>query len=222
MVKETDAGAWILYQCPGNIQQWFHQQKIPTLIRGYPSPEVEIPFIDEDWEAAAFHAGNLLIRNRHHRIGLLMPDSKLAGLAATERGLRKAFPDSEAVITIIEKGRAENVAHALNRSLRLKNPPTAIVATRSRQTLSMISWMAQHQLSVPRDLSLVTITSEPWFEHILPKPSHYFSDPANLARSVVRHILPIARGKNTTSIQKLIIPVYIAGGTVAKRWPPRL
>ena len=95
--------------------------------------------------------------------------------------------------------------------------PTAIVATRSRHTLSMISWMAQHKLSVPRDLSLITITSEPWFEHLLPKPSHYFLDPSNLARTVVRHILPIAQGKTTTSTRKLITPEYIAGDTVAKR-----
>ncbi len=217
LLSDTDADAWILYQCPGTIQQWFNQQKIPALIRGYPSPGITIPFIDEDWEAAAYHAGTLLKRQGHQRIGLLMPDSKLAGLVATERGLRQASSNTNTIIPIIEKGSAENVALTLARILRLEDPPTAIVATRSRHTLSIISWMAQQQLSIPRDLSLITITSEPWFEHLLPKPSHYFSDPAQLARTVVRHILPIAQGKTTTSPQKLLIPEYIAGGTVAKQ-----
>ncbi|YCM44396.1 substrate-binding domain-containing protein [Verrucomicrobiaceae bacterium 227] len=215
LLNETDADAWILYQCPDIIQQSFQELKIPALIRGYPYPDIKIPFIDEDWEAATYHAGTLLSRHGHERIGLLMPDSKLAGLAATEKGLRKAFPDPAAVISIIEKGRAENVANALTHALRLDEPPTAIIATRSRHTLSIISWLAQHRLSVPRDLSLITITSEPWFGHLLPKPTHYFSDPANLARTVARHILPIARGKSTTSPRKLLIPEYIAGGTLA-------
>ncbi|MGJ8696913.1 MAG: substrate-binding domain-containing protein [Verrucomicrobiaceae bacterium] len=217
LVQDTDADAWILYQCPETIQQWFKQEKLPALIRGYPHSKIDIPFIDEDWEAAAYHAGTLLKRNGHHRIGLLMPDSNLAGLLATERGLRKAFEDQDSIIPIIEKGTAGNVAQALSRTLRLKAPPTAIVATRSRHILSMISWMAQHQLSVPRDLSLITIASEPWFDHLLPKPSHYFLDPSNLARTVVRHILPIAHGKTTSSIRKLITPEYIAGDTVARR-----
>lgn len=217
LLSDTDTDAWILYQCPGTIQQWFHQQKIPSLIRGYPAPNITIPFIDEDWEAAAYHAGTLLKRNGHQRIGLLMPDSKLAGLAATEKGLRKALPEADALIPIIEKGSAENVALSLARTLRLESPPTAIVATRSRHTLSMISWLAQQQRSVPRDLSLITITSEPWFDHLLPKPCHYFSDPAQLARTVVRHILPIAQGKTTGTTRKLLIPQFIPGDTVAKR-----
>ncbi|MEJ6580032.1 MAG: substrate-binding domain-containing protein [Akkermansiaceae bacterium] len=217
LLSDTDADAWILYQCPGIIQQWFNQQKIPALIRGYPYSGITIPFIDEDWEAAAYHAGTLLKRQGHERIGLLMPDSKLAGLAATEKGLRKSFPDTDAIIPIIEKGSAENVALALARTLRLEAPPTAIIATRSRHTLSIISWMAQQKLSIPQDLSLITITSEPWFEHLLPKPSHYFSDPAHLARTVVRSILPIAQGKLSSSTKKLLIPEYIPGETVAKR-----
>jgi DNA-binding LacI/PurR family transcriptional regulator len=217
LLSDIDADAWILYQCPGTIQQWFHQHKIPSLIRGYPYPDITIPFIDEDWEAAAFHAGTLLTREGHQHIGLLMPDSKLAGLSATERGLRKALPENSTLIPIIEKGSAENVALALARCLRLENPPTAIVATRSRHTLSIISWMAQQKLAIPQDLSLITITSEPWFEHLLPKPSHYFSDPTHLARTVVRSILPIAQGKLSSSTKKLLIPEYIPGETVAKR-----
>lgn len=215
LVRETDADAWILYQCSPQIQQWFHERTIPALIRGYPHPGVEIPSIDEDWEAAAFHAGTLLKRHRHHRIGLLMPDSKLAGLLATERGLRKAFDSAESVITLIEKGTSESVTHSLARALRLEDPPTAIVATRSRHVLSLISWIAQFKMSVPRDLSLVVIASEPWFEHLFPKPCHYAADPANFARTVVRLIVPIANGKQAAATKRLLIPDYVAGGTIA-------
>ena len=217
MINDSDADAWILYQCPHPVQHWFDQQLIPALIRGYPYPNVQISYIDVDWEAAAYHAGILLKRNGHRRVGLLMPDSNLAGLKATETGLRKALPDTDQgspIVPIIEKGSAENVGFVLNRTLRLKHPPTAIVATRSRHVLSIISWMGQQGLSIPKDLSLIMLASEPWYEHILPKPSHYFSDPKNFARDVLRHILPIVNGKNSASTKKLLCPEYIKGNTV--------
>ena len=217
LVQDTESDAWILYQCPRPVQQWFDQQSIPALIRGYPQPDIQIPFIDEDWEAAAFHSGTLLKRHGHRRVGLLRPETNLAGLKATEAGLRKAFPESEgqdSIVTIVEKGSAEQVALAMNRTLRLATPPTAIVATRSRHALTLISWMAQHNLNIPRDLSLVTLASEPWYEHLLPQLSHYLSDPGNFARTVVRHILPIASGKSSSQTNKLLIPEYIPGKTI--------
>ena len=218
LIQDTESDAWILYQCPRPVQQWFNQQSVPALIRGYPQPDIQIPFIDEDWEAAAFHAGTLLKRNGHHRIGLLMPDTNLAGLKATERGLRKAFDqqqDSDPVVPIIEKGTAEHVVRAMSRALRLSRPPTAIVATRSRHALSLISWMAQQNLNIPRDLSLVTLASEPWYENLIQEPTHYFSDPGNFARTVLRRILPIADGKTSAATNKLLIPEYVAGNTVS-------
>jgi len=216
LVEDLDVAAWILYQCPSQIRQWFGHKNLPALIRGYPQPEIEIPSIDEDWEAAAFHAGTQLKRLGHQRVALLMPDSELAGLKATEAGLRKAFPDdNKAVIPVIEKGSAEQVDHALSRVIAMKSPPTAIVATRSRQALSTISWATRNDLVIPRDLSLITIAAEPWFEHLLPRPTHYFSDPATLARAVVRQIVLIADGKATKAAQKLLIPDYIPGGTLS-------
>ena len=217
LIKDIEADAWILHQCTPPVQEWFDAQKIPALIRGYPQPDIQIPFIDEDWEAAAFHAGTLLKRNGHRRVGLLIPNTHLAGLRATEVGLRKAFPEAEGldpIVSMIEKGTTESVTRLLARTLRLQEPPTAIIATRSRQALTILSWMAQENLSIPKDLSLITLASEPWYEHLLPRPSHYFSDPTILARTVLRHILPISEGKASSSTKKLLIPDYVPGLTV--------
>lgn len=74
--------------------------------------------------------------------------------------------------------------------------------------------MAQQGLSIPKDLSLITLASEPYYEHIFPKPSHYASDPRNLARDIVRQILPIVNGKNSRSFEKLLSPDYITGETI--------
>ena len=217
MIKDTDADAWILHQCPRPVQEWFQEHQIPSLIRGSAQPGIKIPSVDEDWGASAFHAGSLLWRNGHRRIGLLRPETNLAGLHATEAGLRRACPETDEfdpIIPILEKGTPENIAVVLERSLRLQYPPTAIITTRSRHLLTGLTWAAQNELKIPRDLSVISLASEPWYEHIIPKPSHYSTDPANFARTVLRHIIPIAEGKPSTTAQKLLIPEYIAGQTV--------
>lgn len=218
LIKDNDVDAWILYQCPPAVQEWFQKNKIPSLIRGSAHPGIDIPSVDEDWSASAFHAGSLLKRLGHSRIGLLRPETKLVGLTATEEGLRKACPptdDLDPIVPMIEKGTPENIAMVVERSLRLAHPPTAIVTTRSRHLLTLLTWAGQQGLQIPDHLSVVSLSSEPWFDHILPGPTHYATDPAAFARTVLRHIIPIATGQSYQSVQKLLIPEYVPGKTVS-------
>lgn len=218
LIKDNDVDAWILYQCPPAVQEWFQKNKIPALIRGSAQPNINIPSVDEDWNASAYHAGSLLKRHGHSRIGLLRPEANLVGLAATEEGLRRACPttdDLDPIIPLVEKGTPENIALVLERSLRLQHPPTAIVTTRSRHLLTLLTWANQYGIKIPEDLSVVSLSSETWFDHILPKPTHYATDPSGFARTVLRHIIPIATGQSYQSVQKLLIPEYIAGKTVS-------
>ncbi len=217
LVEDFEVDAWILYQCPAPVQLWFEEQKLPALIRGYPQPEVTIPCLDEDWHAASFHAGGLLKRHGHHRIGLLMPDVKLAGLEATERGLAEAIesgPNPGSVYKMIDRREPGSVPRALEVALGLEDPPTAIIATRSRYVLNIMSWMAEQRLRIPDDLSLVALCYETWYEHLRPTITHYHSDPDTIARSLVQKILRVASSELKDSQQKLLIPECFEGGSV--------
>ncbi len=217
LVEDFEVDAWILYQCPAPVQLWFEDQQLPALIRGYPQPKVSIPCLDEDWHAASFHAGGLLRRYGHHRIGLLIPDVKLAGLEATEQGLTKAIegdPNPGSVYKVIDRGESGSVPRALEVAFGLENPPTAIIATRSRYILNLMSWMAERRLRIPDDLSLVALCYETWYEHLRPTITHYHSEPDTIAGSVVRMILRIASPKLKDSQQKLLIPECFEGGSV--------
>lgn len=219
LIKDHEADVWILYQCNRKIQEWFYQKKIPTLVRGFSHDSVDLPCIDDDWRSAAFHAGHHLKRMGHHRIGLLMPDTELAGLRATEAGLQEAAtknPKSLSIHKMTEKGDSKSVTRALEIALGLDQPPTALIATRSRHLLTLISWLAAHKLSIPRDLSVITLTFEPWFDHLYPSVSHYRSNPIMIARSVTRKVLQLAEGKSSIAQKKLLSPEFLDGDSVKK------
>lgn len=220
LAESNQFDVWILYQCPILIQKWFQDKELPTIIRGYPNKDITTPYIDVDWKATAYHAGTVLARNGHQHVGLLMPNIKLAGLAAAEKGLREAI-ESEThrgqVSTLIDKIETSSVCAALEQTFLQKSPPTAIVGTRTRHTLSVLSWLAEHGLSIPKNLSYISLAYEPWFEHLVSPITHYHADPASFARSLVQKIVALADGKSKTQPIKLIIPEFHKGHSVRPR-----
>ncbi|MGB0144769.1 MAG: substrate-binding domain-containing protein [Akkermansiaceae bacterium] len=219
LTRDVKADAWILYQCPSVIQQWFNSQGLPALIRGYPQDGISLPCIDEDWQSAAFHAGAHLKRLGHKRVGLMVPQTQLAGLEATERGLREAMEKGTtpgSVYKVIEKGTLTSISRAIEVTFGLEDPPTALITTRSRHLLTVISWLAQQKACIPRDLSLVSLSSEPWFDHLYPAISHYQSDPLMIARTVARKVLQLANGEFHSTRTKLLFPEFSKGQSVRK------
>ena len=219
LIKDHEADVWILYQCDRKIQEWFCQNQIPALVRGFSHDAIDLPCIDDDWRSAAFHAGHHLKRMGHHRIGLLVPDTKLAGLRATEAGLKEAAsekPQPLSIHTMTDKGDLKSVTRALDIAFGLDEPPSALIATRSRHILTLISWLASHRLSIPRDISVIALSSEAWFDHLIPAISHYRSDPITMARAVSRNVLQLVEGTSSTAKTKLLFPEFFDGGSVKK------
>jgi len=216
LVQDTRFDVWILHQCPQQVQQWFQNNHLKTIVRGYSNIGIDIPSLDEDWGASAFHAGGVLSRHGHRSVGLLMPDAKLAGLTATENGLRKAMEQSSTkstVHTLIDTADPTSTHKALERAFKLKDRPTVFVGTRARHTLNVLSWLAQHGLSIPKDVSYISLAYEQWYSNLTPTITHYHSDPATFARSLLRAIASQLENKKAQRL-KLIIPEYSEGKSV--------
>ena len=220
-IEDHSCDLWILYQCPAPVQQWFKINNIPTIVRGYCQAEVELPSIDTDWKATAHHAGSELLRARHEHVGLLIPNTNLAGLIAAESGLRQSVEINGGgnVHKIVDKTDHASAHRALEIAFKLKNPPTAIVATRMRHVLTTITWLAKHRIRIPHDLSLISLTYESWFDHITPRISHYHSDPSTIAKTVMRMIMKQIENKGISNESKLIIPDFVKGSSVKKVTP---
>ncbi|NNC87053.1 MAG: substrate-binding domain-containing protein [Akkermansiaceae bacterium] len=222
LLADTKADAWILYQCPPPVQSWFQEKRVPAVIRGYPHEEITLPAIDEDWHAAAFHGGGLLKRHGHRRVGLLLPDVKLAGLAAAERGLTEAIeatPSPGSVYRLIDRQDTESVANSLQRAFALDDPPTAIVVTRGRHILTLVSWLATRRLRIPDDVSVIALCHEAWFEALIPSINSYHLTPETTARATARKVQAILGGQAPGEPPTLLIPEAIAGRSVKKLIP---
>lgn len=98
----------------------------------------------------------------------------------------------------------------------VKEPPTALVVTRSRQVLTVLTVLAQYRKSVPKDLSLVSLDYNPYLDHIVPQIACYRIDIAHAARMLVRKALELAGSGSTTRSAQAMMPDFSPGDSVSR------
>lgn len=215
LVESVQCDAWILHQSTEQIQEWFQRKEVPCVIRGYPYAGISLPSLDVDWQATGLHAGALLTRSGHRSLGLMMPDTQLQGLFASQKGLETALlnsADDTLLHTITDHRTVGDVTAALHKVFHAEHPPTAIVATRSRQVLTLISWLASHRLNIPNNLSLVSLTYDSVFDALVPQVSYYHLDPSTMAKNLARKLDSVVNRSDVE--QKKLIPEFFPGSSV--------
>lgn len=206
---------WILYRSSFAVQRWFAESGIPCLVRGTPYEGISLPFLDVDWQATARHAASLLWRQGHRRVGILTPPDQLRGVEAAVKGAQETGEDGFEVIALSENGTPAGIERIFTRAMRLTPRPTALVATRSRQVATLFGCAARAGMRVPEDVSLVSLAREPFLEYLLPEVTGYRSDPALVAKQVVRRIEQLTAGNLNPSGNPWIVPDLVKGGSVA-------
>jgi len=184
---------------------------------------VALPAVDVDYMAVGRHAGGFLISRGHREVVILRPHASLRGLDMAETGLREAFVNhpGDALPTPMtlresEAGGAAALASKIGRLMKSQRQPTALVLTRSRQALTVVSWLAKQRLRVPEDLSLISLDYSQNFDHLLPVITCYRSDPEITAKIVFRKVIEIASSGASVKSPPAIMPDFITGGSVAK------
>lgn len=223
LVADYPAAAWILYRCTEPVQRWFQQKQLRCIVRGYPHPSIDLPYLDEDWSAAAYHAGTRLLSHGHNSIGLVIPDSQLEGLKAAETGLRNALSkasDEHTLHLIQEKRDLHSVIQSVQKALATDKPPTALVVTRSRHVLNLISWLASFGYSIPEHLSVIALCHEPWFDDLYSPVTHYNSSPENMGKTLAKQVRHLINGEPLSSANSYIIPEHIEGQSIKDIKPP--
>lgn len=216
LVAEERCAAWILFRSSRAVQTWFEEAGVPCLIRGYPHPGIRLPHLDVDWHATARHAAGMLWRLGHRRVGVLVPAERLHGVTAAVHGVMDLGEDDFRPFEMVENGTVEGVVRALGRALQLKDPPTAIIATRPRQAATALTWLAARGIQVPARMSLITLAREPFLEHLVPAMTGYHIDPAAVAKLVVRRLQRIVEGGGGGVVTSWISPDWDKGASVSK------
>jgi DNA-binding LacI/PurR family transcriptional regulator len=222
LVGENPSAAWMLYFVNEATQRWFEQQGLPAFIYGSPFPGVNLPFVVNDWESAAFHAGIQLTRQGHRVIAQMGFEQTMPGMLAIERGLRRALAAVEApsqLVMLKDDHSPQTVFRLLETAFRLDIRPTALVFCGSSQLLTCYSWMTSKGIATPADLSLVCIPSDSWFQDLCPPVCHYENNTKTFARHVRLKVMElvetgrVARGSIHVRLE------YKAGATIGPTPP---
>lgn len=214
LLKEEPCNAWILHRSSAEIQRCMEQSGTPCLIRGYPHEGVSLPHLDIDWTAAGRHSAGVLWRLGHRRVAVLTPPDALMGVRAAVHGISSLGETGFEVVVAEEDGTADGVAKILRRVYRTANPPTAIIATRPRQTVTALSWLNLQGFRVPEDISLLSLGHEPFLDHLLPEISGYWTSPEMVARRLVRRIEVLYQGHSRSGGSPWINPDFRKGKSI--------
>lgn len=221
LTSDFTADAWVLHQTTAPMQRWFADKGPPCLLHGQPQG-VDLPAVDIDYTAVGRHAGGYLIGHGHRSVTLLRPHASLKGLDMAEAGLQEAFSKHPGEILSppttmreTEFGDARALAASIGRLMRSPRRPTALVLTRTRQVLTVLSCLATQRMRVPEDISLVALDYSPSFDYIVPEIACYRSDAETTARIVFRKVLEIAASGAAVHSPQPLMPEFIAGASVS-------
>lgn len=215
-IEREKCSAWILLRSSREVQRCFATHRIPCLLRGYPQQDVELPFLDVDWEATARHAASMLWRLGHRRVGMIMPPDRMSGLEAAKKGGMSLGEEGFELIEFKENGTVEGVLRVLGRLLEMDSPPTALISPRARQVPTVLGGAAALGLRIPDDLSLVSLAPEPFLDYCVPRISGYRVDPEAIARQVIRRLEQLVAGNPSPGSSPWIVPETVKGASVAK------
>ena len=217
LVAENPSAAWMLHFVSEPTQRWFDQQELPAFIYGMPFPGVKLPFVVNDWESAAFHAGIQLARQGHRVIAQMGFEPIMPGILAIERGLRRALATLDAPSQLLmfkDDHTPQTVARLLETAFGLEVRPTALVFCGSSQLLTCYSWMTSKGVAVPADVSLVCIPSDSWFQDLCPPVCHYENNPKTFARYVRLKVMELVETGRTARGSIHVRLEYKAGATI--------
>jgi DNA-binding LacI/PurR family transcriptional regulator len=208
--------AWILYGASEPVQRWFDKRGIPTFLYQLPFPDVKLPFVAQDWEAAAFHAGIQLLRRGHRVLGMLEYKERRPALLDIERGLTRALATVGLGRIVVFKDdlTPASVARSLQAAFNLRERPTALILARANQVLTCYTWLASLGIRVPADVSLVSLANDSWYAEIYPPLCYYEPNSRTISRKIAERVMElVATGKVLR--QSVRVPKeYVEGATI--------
>jgi DNA-binding LacI/PurR family transcriptional regulator len=217
LVGQRPSAAWVLNATSAAVQRWFDQRGLPTLLFETPFSGVSLPFVADDWEEAAFHAGVQLIRQGHRIIGILEYEERRPGLLAEERGLERALADAKVagrLLVFKDDLTPPSVGRSLERAFSLGERPTALVLTRAAQVLTCFSWLASRGIRTPGDASMVCLADDSWFPEFHPSLAHYRADARVTGRYISERVLELISLGRLTRKSIRLHREFVPGATI--------
>jgi DNA-binding LacI/PurR family transcriptional regulator len=212
------AACWLLANSNEATQRWFCDTNLPCVVAGSCHPGIDLPNVDLDHYALCRHAAGVLLGAGHRRIAMLNAHAHRAGDLESETGFMagvRESPHTDAIPLVIHHDHTtESLSRALQRLLKMPHTPSAILVSNGASYLTIISLLAQCQLRVPDDVSVVSRDDEPFLRFLVPRPTYYAANPHTFAKHLFKPVLKLLSGTTPLPRSTRIIPTYVKGASL--------
>ena len=217
VVNATQADAWMVMSGSREVLQWFADQGIKVF--AFAGRRFELPIAGTGPDKAGCYTQVVehLVGLGHKRIVLLCrhhlrkPMPSLATRAFLEAMVNAGLPTGD--YNLPEWDESPEGLETILDSLFKTTPPTAMMVDEPHVFHAAHHYLAQRQLRVPQDVSVVCTDGSPGFAWCRPSVAHIRWDYQPVVRRIMKWVGNVARGVEDTR-QGFTKAHYVEGGTV--------
>lgn len=221
-IKEFPQDAWVLHLMPDEVQQWFSKHQSNAYIFGNKADRVNLGSINIGNVSALTHAIHMLKRLGHQQIGLVRRADDLVGENQMETVFRsnmKAKEDGQAyLLSCLED--AESMHRVFTNTFLSSSGrhPTALFCTVPFLAAFALTWLQQHQFSVPGQVSIILLRSQEILRYVSPSLAHYSINESKIVPAALPSILDLIQTGVCPSTEISLIPDFVEGSSLGR--PP--
>ncbi len=222
LVTRFSCDGWILASANRACQTWFCSQGFATVLIGTAHDGVTLPYVDVDMLATSRHAANVLLRNGHRRIALIIEDADWAGYCKTEQGFLEAvsqFGGEAAGQVLRHGGDVAGLQQLLARILQVPAPPTALFIVNPYHYITIAALLSDRGLKVPQDMSLLCRDNNICLRFLPIEPSRYGCNARAMAKEIFSTLVrTLQAGPEHRPVKSvLMLPKFFEGASIAAR-----
>ena len=219
LVRQNRHEAWVLTLTSETMQRWFASREIACVVAGSIYETSKLASVDIDYRASCRHAAGVLLRLGHRRLALLNHASRRAGEIESEQGfldaVRQSTHGATAEVVYHEDG-VKAVTQAFHRLFNRAEFPSGLVVCNSYAYLTIATLLAHRQLSIPRDVSLISRDDDPFLGSIFPEPARYVTSAHLFARRLLASVLQATQGEGGRGRSVRLMPKFTAGASTQR------
>jgi len=212
--ESNPADAWVVLEITRAICQVAKSIDLPILACGGTSSP-EIYNVAYDAISAVQHAFHKLITAGHTRICHPIDYEGSAHPSLLQLLENKGITSDQVLHFPSFDNTQAGFISLLERLFNRDEPPTAFITGGPRNLITLITWLASRKISVPSDVSILHIGSDPMIESIFPQISYYSTSYAPLARELNRVTCQLLKNPKMLPTGKTFFMDFVPGASLA-------
>ncbi len=218
-VRRNRVFCCVLLSVSRDVQAWFAERSLSSLVLGSCHPQIKLPSLDVDYRSVCRHAAGIFLSKGHRRLALIVPNSGMAGDLASEEGFREAISQRKSIddaraILVRHNGTAQNIGAKLDALFNSAHAPTALLVAKPQHVFIVLIYLLKRGLTMPDTISFIARDHDHLFETVIPPISHYTAKEDTFSHRLSRLMLQMVSQGYLAPEPNLIFPRYFPGGTV--------